>query len=74
MAMTNAEKQRRYRERALRCHADEGGLLLSRLQTYLTPQAAAKLERLRKHTGKSQKDIINQAIIELAEREGCYFD
>lgn len=40
---TNAERQRRYRERALK---DPNGSLRTRLQTMIGPQASANLERI----------------------------
>lgn len=70
MTLSNAEIQRRYRKRALHTSPSEGGLLLTRLQTYLSPQSALNLNKLQRLTGKSKKALINQAIIELAEREG----
>lgn len=68
MKLTNAERQKRYRERALR---DPDGHLLTRLQCYLKPSAAANLERIVRATGKSKQDIVNDAIIQLAEYLGC---
>ena len=71
MKLTNAERQKRYRERALR---DPDGHLLTRLQVLISPQAAANLERLVKKTGKPKKELIDMAIIDLAEKLQCNFD
>jgi hypothetical protein len=67
MAMTNAEKQRRYRERALK---DPDGLLLSRLQVLVGPSTHAQLERLSAATGWTKRQIVEEAIRILAVREG----
>ena len=71
MKLTNAERQKRYRERALR---DPDGHLLTRLQVLISPQAAGNLERLVKKTGKPKKELIEMAIIDLAEKLQCNFD
>lgn len=68
MPLTNAEKQKRFRERALH---DPDGHLLTRLQVYLKPHAAANLERLAKHTGMTKTELIDKAINDLAERLDC---
>ena len=60
MGMTNAEKQRRYRERALK---DPDGLLLTRLQVMLSPSAAATLTRICERTGKTKREIVEAAIL-----------
>ena len=62
MAMTNAEKQARYRERALR---DPDGHLLTRLQVLLSPQANAALERMCTATGKSKRQVVEEALLKL---------
>jgi hypothetical protein len=69
--MTAAEKQRRYREHALK---NPDGLNLTRLQVLLTPEAALNLERLSKHTHWSKRDIIEKALNDLAERLDCNHD
>jgi len=71
MALSNAEKQRRYRERALKDHE---GLLLTRLQVLIKPHSAANLERLAKHTAKTKRELIEMAIDELAERLQCNYE
>ena len=47
--MSTAERQKRYRERALR---DPDGTLLTRLQVMLSPNAAANLERIAPGPGR----------------------
>ena len=54
MGMSNAEKQHRYRERALR---DPDGLLLTRLQVMLSPSADSTLRRICARTGKSPAQV-----------------
>lgn len=60
MGMTNAEKQRRYRERALK---DPDGLLLTRLQVMLSPTADATLKRICERTGQTKRQVIEAAIL-----------
>lgn len=60
--MSNAEKQRRYRERALK---DPDGLLLTRLQVMLSPSADATLKRICERTGKTKRQVIEDAILHL---------
>jgi hypothetical protein len=64
MAVSNAERQRRYRERALK---DPDGTLLTRLQVMLGPHPAANLNRLCQKTGKSKREVVELAINELGE-------
>ena len=71
MAMTAAERQRRYRERALR---DPEGLLLARLQVMLDPHSSACLERICKATGHNKRQAVEQAIVELAKSLHCNAD
>ena len=59
MAMSNAERQRRYRERAMR---DPEGLLLTRLQVLLSPSADGALRRLVEHTGSTKREVVEQAL------------
>lgn len=66
--MTTAERQRKYRERALR---DPDGLNLTRLQVMLSAHPAACLERLCKKTGKKKRETVALALIELAKTLGC---
>ncbi len=63
MGMSNAEKQRRYRERALR---DPDGLLLTRLQVLIAPRTAGDLERIVSETGWTKRQVIEHAIKLLA--------
>jgi hypothetical protein len=65
MVATNVERQRRYRERALR---DPDGLLLSRLQVMLSPHASACLDRICKATGKTKREVVEQAIVVMERR------
>lgn len=58
---TNAERQRRYRERALR---DPDGLQLSRLQVLIDPAAAAALKKMSKQAGVTQRRIVEAALLE----------
>lgn len=62
---TNAKRQRRYRERALK---DPDGLFLTRLQVMLSPQAAAGLERICKATGQTKREVVEQALVEMERR------
>ncbi|MDX5936792.1 hypothetical protein [Acidithiobacillus thiooxidans] len=68
MAMTVAERQAKYREKALK---DPDGLLLTRVQTMLSPPAAANLGRLQKVTGWTQRQCIQEAITRLAKELNC---
>lgn len=61
---TNAERQRRYRQRALR---DPDGLLLTRLQVLISPPAAAALERIEARTGMTRRAIVERALIALED-------
>ena len=54
--MSTAERQQRYRERALR---DPDGSLLTRLQVMLSPTAAANLERIAAQTGQTKRQVVN---------------
>jgi hypothetical protein len=67
MALTNAEKQQKYRERALK---NPSGHNLTRLQALIDSHAAACLERMAKNTGKTKKELIEQALVELADKLG----
>lgn len=59
MPMTQAEKQRRWRERA---YKDPDGLLLTRLQVAIEPDAAAALERYCKRFGVSKRTAVETAL------------
>ena len=63
MALSNAEKQRRYRERALK---DPDGLLLTRLQVNISAHAAETLERLCQAKGETKRETVERAILGLA--------
>ena len=60
MGMSNTDKQRRYRERALK---DPDGLLLTRLQVMLSPTADATLKRICERTGQTKREIVESAIL-----------
>ncbi len=59
---TNALRQRRYRQRALH---DPDGLLLTRLQTLLSPEAAGALARICAATGMSKRAAVERALLAL---------
>ncbi len=66
--MSTAERQRRYRERALR---DPDGSLLTRLQVMLSPTATANLERIAAQTGQTKREVVETALLELARALQC---
>ena len=66
--MSTAERQRRYRERALR---DVDGTLLTRLQVMLSSTAAANRERITTRTGQTKRQVIETALNELARSLQC---
>lgn len=59
MAMSNAERQRRYRERAYR---DPDGHLLTRITLALDTSAAASLKRLTAGYGVTQRELIERLL------------
>jgi hypothetical protein len=59
MGMTNAERQRQFTEKVLK---DRKGTLRVRVQVLLTAQAARTLKGLRKATGKTQAEVIEEAL------------
>ena len=61
--MSTAERQKRYRERALR---DPDGTLLTRLQVMLSPAAATDLSRITMMTGQTRRQAVETALRELA--------
>jgi hypothetical protein len=61
MALTAAERQRRYRQKALK---DPDGYLLTRLQTYLSPTAARVLKELAQEWGCTKRQVIERLLIE----------
>ena len=66
--MSTAERQRRYRERALR---DPDGSLLTRLQVMLSPTATANLERIAAQTGQTKRQVVETVLLELAHSLQC---
>lgn len=70
MALTNAEKQRKYRERALK---DPEGHNLTRVQVLIEPFPAGCLRRMVQATGKTKKELIEQAILDLADKLDCRY-
>lgn len=61
--MSTAERQKRYRERALR---DPDGTLLTRLQVMLSPAAATDLSWITMMTGQTRRLVVETALRELA--------
>jgi hypothetical protein len=61
MAATNAERQRKYREKALKA---PDGHLLTRLQTYLSPTAHRVLKDLARAWNCSQREVLERLLIE----------
>ena len=61
MAATNAERQRKYRERALK---DPDGLLLTRVQVYLAPTPHRILKDLARDWGCTQREVIERLLNE----------
>ena len=61
--MNTAERQKRYRERALK---DPGGTSLTRLQTMLSPAAATDLSWITMMTGQTRRQVVEMALRELA--------
>jgi hypothetical protein len=61
MAMSNAERQRRYRERAYR---DPDGHLLTRVTLSLGVSPAAALKRLASGYAITQRELIERLLIE----------
>lgn len=62
MPKSNADRQREYRERALK---DPDGLILTRLQVMLSASADGSLRRLVKATGKTKREVVELALREL---------
>jgi hypothetical protein len=61
MALTGAERQRRYRQKALKA---PDGHLLTRLQTYLSPRAHRVLKDLTREWGCTQRQVIERLLID----------
>jgi hypothetical protein len=62
MPKSNAERQRQYRARALK---DPDGLLMTRLQVMLSPSADGALIRIVAATGKSKREVVELALLEM---------
>lgn len=60
MSMTNAERQQKYRYRALK--DPETADPLTRVQVYLGTAGNARLKHLCQETGKTQREIIEIAL------------
>ncbi len=67
----NAERQRRYRQRALK---DPEGPRMVRLQVMLSVEAADSLERICEKTGKTKKEVVELALVELEKNWCCIPD
>jgi hypothetical protein len=65
--LTQAERQRRWRERAFK---DPGGLLLTRLNVAIEPSAAAALERYCDRFGVTKREAVERALRALDKVEG----
>ena len=59
---SNRKRQEKYRQRSLK---DPDGLLLTRVQVNLSSQADGSLCRMVEATGKTKRQIIEEAIIAL---------
>lgn len=70
MALSNSERQRKYRQRALH---DSDGLTLTRLQVYLRSDVQSKLEKLVTRSGRTKQELINQAISDFVDIVDCYY-
>ena len=68
MANSNAERQRRYRHRALK---DPDGTLRTRLQVMISAHADASLDRIVEKTGMAKREAVERAVLELAEALQC---
>lgn len=60
--LTTAERQRRYRERALK---DPDGACLVRLQVMLSAEADGCLKRICERTGKTKREVVEMALVEM---------
>ena len=65
MKNTNAERQKRYRERTLK---DPTGPRLKRLQTMISEEADNCLTQISNETGKTKRDVIEEAIMAMHNR------
>jgi hypothetical protein len=68
MDNSNAERQRRYRYRALK---DPDGTLRTRLQVMISVHANASLNRIVARTGMKKQEAVERAVLELAEALQC---
>lgn len=66
MAMTNAERQKKFRERNIGLKGKN-----FRLQAIIDLKTFSELERLKHRLQKSKQEIISQAIHELAVKLAC---
>lgn len=62
MPSTNAERQRRYRNRALK---DPDGLILTRPQVMLSAHATTCLSRIVKAAGKNKREVVEESLIQM---------
>lgn len=69
MVMTNAERQRKFRENKLNAKGKH-----FRLQTIINLRTHTELERLVLRLNKSKQDVIAQAIHDLSEKLGYGID
>ncbi|SDZ05842.1 hypothetical protein [Nitrosomonas sp. Nm33] len=69
MAMTNAERQKKFREKNIGVKGKN-----FRLQSIIDLKTHAELERLVLRLNQSKQDVIARAIHELAEKLGCEID
>lgn len=70
MAMTNAERQRAYREKVLKGF---DGLGLTRVQVLIEPFPNGCLNRMVKASGKTKRELIEEAILLLADKYDCRY-
>ncbi len=68
MAATNAERQRKYRERALK---DPDGHLLTRVQVCLSPTPRRILKDLARDWHCSQREVLERLLIERDQTGHC---
>ena len=59
MALSNAERQKRYRARA----KNPDGSLLTRCQVWLAPTPSRILAQLARDTGRTKREVIEQLLI-----------
>ncbi|PTQ92153.1 replication regulatory protein RepB [Nitrosomonas nitrosa] len=69
MPLTNAEKQKLYRERHL--SFSESHEPLCRLQAFVQPYTFNNVTRISRASGLTKREVIEKAINDLAERLDC---